>query len=74
MFLKTYNLEKILEWAETDVAVGIAGTVVVTIARVIVGVVVIASPISTRVTGIARSFRFIPNFIILYKIIYLLNF
>lgn len=54
MFLKTYNLEIILEWAETDVVVGIVG-IVVTIARSI-GIIVITSTINARIAGIARVF------------------
>jgi len=55
-FLKIYNLEKILEWTKTDVIIAVGRIVVVAIARVIVAVVVIASPIDTRIVGIVGRF------------------
>ena len=57
IFLRIYNLEKILEWTKPYVVVAVRSVVVVVaIARVVVAVVVIASSIDTRIAGIVRRF------------------
>ena len=53
IFLRIYNLEKILEWTKPY---AVRSVVVVAIARVVVAVVVIASSIDTRIAGIVRRF------------------
>ena len=60
IFLKTYNPEYVLEWAERVVAIAIARAIVVTITRVIVAVIVIASAIDTRFVRIAMGFDLPP--------------
>lgn len=50
IFLKIYYLDLALEWAEGIVGIAIARSVVVTVRRSVVAVVVITSSINTRVT------------------------
>ena len=49
IFLEIYYLDFVLEWAEGIVGITI-GRVVVTIRRSVIAVVIIATPIDTRVT------------------------
>lgn len=50
----------VLEWAEGIVAVSIGRSIVVTITRGVVAVVVITSSVHARIASIVIRFRFIP--------------
>lgn len=52
----------VLEWAEGIVAVSIGRTIVASITRGVVAVVVITSSIHARIASIVIRFQFIPIF------------
>ena len=61
IFLKIYNLEKYYSWTKTIVVVAVGRAIVIAVRRWIVRaiIVVIATPISTRIVGI-RAFSICP--------------